>query len=61
MVFIKGMAVEEVSDFKNIGSCIASTSKDIHVRGGLAWKALLTLNVLWNSDLSRKIKIFRTA
>ena len=57
------MSLEEVRDFKYLGSYIASTSKDIYVRKGLAWKALQSLDVFWNSDMSRKIKtkIFRTA
>ena len=62
-VFVNGTPLEEVGDFKYLGSYIASTSRDIHVRKGLAWKALMSLDVFWKSDMSRKIKtkIFRTA
>ncbi|MCP4486191.1 MAG: reverse transcriptase family protein, partial [Gammaproteobacteria bacterium] len=62
-VFVDNKALEEVSDFKYLGSYMASTSKDINVRKGLAWKALQSLDVFWKSDMSRKIKtkIFRTA
>ena len=62
-VFINGEALEEVSDFKYLGSYISSTSRDINVRKGLAWKALQSLDTFWKSNMSRKIKtkIFRTA
>ena len=59
-VFVNGTPLEEVDDFKYLGSYIASTSS---VRKGLAWKALQSLDAFWISDMSRKIKtkIFRTA
>ena len=62
-VFVNGTPLEEVDDFKYLGSYIASTSRDINVRKGLAWKALQSLDAFWKSDMSRKIKtkIFRTA
>ena len=62
-VFVNGQPLEEVNDFKYLGSYIASTSKDINVRKGLAWKALQSLDIFWKSNMSRKIKtkIFRTA
>ena len=62
-VFVNGKALEEVSDFKYLGSYIASTSRDINIRKGLAWKALQSLDAFWKSNMSRKIKtkIFRTA
>ena len=62
-VFVNGKALEEVSDFKYLGSYIATTSRDISVRKGQAWKALQSLDAFWKSEMSRKIKtkIFRTA
>ena len=62
-IFVNGKPLEEVNDFKYLGSYIASTSRDIYVRKGLAWKALQSLDAFWKSDMSRKIKtkIFRTA
>ena len=62
-VFVNGEALEEVSDFKYLGSYIASTSRDIHIRKGPAWKALQSLDTFWKSNMSRKIKtkIFRIA
>ena len=62
-VFVNGKALEKVSDFKYLGSYIATTSRDISVRKGQAWKALQSLDAFWKSEMSRKIKtkIFRTA
>ena len=62
-VFINGKPLEEVGDFKYLGSYIATTSRDINIRKGQAWKALESLNVFWKSGMSRKIKtkIFRAA
>ena len=61
--FVNGTPLEEVNDLKYLGPYIASTSRDINVRKGLAWKALQSLDAFWKSDMSRKIKtmIFRTA
>ena len=62
-LFVNGTPLEEVDDFKYLGSYIASTSRDIDVRKGLAWKAQQSLDAFWKSDMSRKIKTksFRTA
>ena len=49
------MALEELSDYKYIGSYIAST-KGRNVSKGLAWKAVQTLDAIWHSDISPKIK-----
>ena len=62
-VAVNNEFLEEVEDFKYLGSYVASTTKDIQVRKALAWKALEALDVFWKSDMSKKvkIKIFRTA
>ena len=62
-VFVNGEPLEEVSDFKYLGSYVASSTKDIQVRKAQAWKALESLDVFWKSEMSRKVKtkIFRTA
>ena len=44
-VFVNGKALENVNDFKYLGSYIVSTSRDINVRKGLAWKSLQSLDV----------------
>ena len=61
-LFVNGTPLEEVDDFKYLGSYIASTSRDINVRKGLAWKAQQSVDAFWKSDMSRKIKTksFRT-
>ena len=60
-VFVNGTPLEEVDDFKYLGSYIASTSRYINVRKGLGSSA--ESRCFWKSDMSRKIKtkIFRTA
>ena len=62
-VAVNNEFLEEVEDFKYLGSYVASTTKDIQVRKALAWKALEALDVFWKSGMSKKvkIKIFRTA
>ena len=62
-VFVNGNPLEEVGDFKYLGSYVVSSTKDIQVRKAQAWKALESLDVFWKSDMSRKVKtkIFRTA
>ena len=62
-VFVNNKPLEEVFEFKYLGSNISSTAKDIHVRKGQAWNALQKLDVFWKSGMSRKTKtkIFRTA
>ena len=55
-VFVNGEPLDEANDFKYLGSYIASSSRDINVRKGLAWKALQSLDVFWKSDMSRNRK-----
>ena len=54
---LTGEPLERVEDFKYLGSWVASTEKDIRVRKALAWKALHSLNNIWRTNLSRKIKL----
>ena len=56
-VAVNNEFLEEVEDFKYLGSYVASTTKDIQVRKALAWKALEALDVFWKSDMSKKVKI----
>ena len=62
-VEVNGVPLEEVNDFKYLGAYVGSTTHDIKVRKGLAWKAMSSLDVFWKSDMSRKVKlkIFRAA
>ena len=54
---LSGDPLEKVEDFKYLGSWVASTEKDIKVRKALAWKALHSLNNIWRTSLSRRIKL----
>ena len=62
-VFVNNEPLDEVFDFKYLGSQTSSSAKDIHVRKGLAWKALQSLDMFWKSSMSRttKTRIFRMA
>ena len=62
-VMVGDVQLEEVDDFKYLGSYIASATHDISVRKATTWRAMHCLDSLWKSDLSRKtkIKVFRTA
>ena len=53
--------IEEVNDFKYLGSYIRSTLHDISVRKAQAMAALHSMDTCWKSNLSRqtKIKLFR--
>ena len=53
----EGIALKEVSDFKYFGSWVNSTEQDIKVRKALAWRALNGMKSVWNSNLSRSIKV----
>ena len=48
--------LEEVKDFKYLGSYIMSTAQDIKVRKAKAWKALNDMARIWTSDISRPVK-----
>lgn len=53
--------IEEVNDFKYLGSYIRTTIHDISVRKAQAMAALHSMDTCWKSNLSRatKIKLFR--
>ena len=46
-----------MDDFQYLGSHIASTEKDVHVRLTKAWAALNKMNIIWKSNLSHNLKI----
>ena len=48
--------IERSEDFKYLGSHVMSSSKDIKVRKGKAWKALNDLSKIWKSDIARQVK-----
>ena len=54
---INKKCIKLTNDFPYLGSWIYSNEKDIDVRIGKAWVALQKLNTIWNSNLSKKLKL----
>ena len=54
---ILGSDLEEVVDFKYLGSWVNTSEKDIKVRKALAWRALNGMKSVWSSRLSRETKL----
>ena len=52
-----GTNLDEVQDFKYLGSWMESTAKDVKQRKAAAWRACNKLNKLWKSSLSREFKL----
>ena len=51
-----GSALKLVDKFTYLGSSVSSTETDINTRLAKAWTAIDKLSVIWNSDLTDKIK-----
>ena len=52
----EGKVLEEVKDFKYLGSLMESSPKDIKARKAAAWRACNKLGKIWKSHMSRKLK-----
>ena len=52
-----GTELENVEDFKYLGSWVDSTDKDIKIRKAQAWQALNKMNCMWNSNMRKEIKV----
>jgi hypothetical protein len=52
-----GDNIEKVEDFKYLGSWINNTEKDIAVRKALAWRKMHDLKKIWQSKMSKCLKI----
>ena len=52
-----GNTIKEVDNFKYLGAWSKSSEKDFTVRKALAWSACHDLRKIWNSALSRKVKV----
>ncbi|KAJ8381294.1 hypothetical protein SKAU_G00020720 [Synaphobranchus kaupii] len=52
-----GVALNEVKNFKYLGSWVNSTEQDLKVRKALAWRALNGMASVWSSSLPRRIKL----
>ena len=63
MKSICGSVINEVEDFKYIGSYIRSTKRDVNIMIAKAWAALDSMNTIWKSKLSTNLKrhFFRAA
>ena len=52
-----GDDLERQDDFKYLGSWVDSTEKDVRIRKAQAWKSLNGMQKIWNSKMSRNLKI----
>ena len=53
---LNGSSLKLVDKFTYLGSSVSSTEKDIDMRLTKAWTAINSLSVIWNSDLTYKMK-----
>ena len=53
----EGSSLQEVNDFKYLGSWVNSTEQDLKVRKAMAWRALNVMSSVWRSNLPRRIKL----
>ena len=53
---LDGTPLKLVDKFTYLGSIVASTEKDIDTRLTKAWTAINRLSIIWNSDLTDKMK-----
>ena len=49
--------MENVTDFKYLGSWVNSATQDVKTRKALAWKALNDMKMVWRSNISRELKL----
>lgn len=55
--------IEQVTDFKYLGSFLNSSLKDLNTRRGQAWSSFWKLKTVWNSNeisLNLKIRLFKS-
>ena len=60
---VYGTSINHVTDFKYLGSMMASSASDLKRRNALAWTAFWKLERLWKSPsipISTKVKLFNT-
>ncbi|XP_071944005.1 uncharacterized protein [Antedon mediterranea] len=59
---LDGSAIEQVEDFKYLGSYCSSTNHDVEARLSQAWGALNSLSKIWASRINKstKIRLFRS-
>ena len=56
MKSICGSIINEVEDFKYLGSYIRSTKRDVNIMIAKAWAALHSMNTICKSKLSTRFK-----
>ena len=63
MKIICGSLINQVEDFKYLGSYIRSTKRYVNIRIAKAWVALNSMNTIWKLKLSKNLKrqFFRAA
>ena len=54
---IDGTDLKRVEDFKYLGAWVDSSEKDVKIRKAQAWRTCHQMRNIWNSNLSRKLKI----
>ena len=54
---LDGDVLNQVEDFQYLGAWLNTCSKDINIRIGRAWTALLKLNTIWKSNLQEDLKV----
>ena len=52
-----GTTIDTTDDFKYLGSYVDSTVKEINVRKAQAWTACHQLRKIWNSKMSKRLKL----
>ena len=53
---LNGSSLKLVNKFTFLGSSVSSTETDIDTRLAKAWKVIDRLSIIWNSDLTDKMK-----
>ena len=54
---VEGKILKIVEDFKYLGAWVDTTARDIEIRKALAWAAIVKLDKVWQSNMSRSLKI----
>ena len=54
---LSGADIEHVDDFLYLGSWVDTSEKDLNTRIAKAWSAMSKMEVIWKTNLERKLKI----
>ena len=62
MKSICGSVINQVEDFKYLGSNIITTKQDVNIRIAKAWAALNSMNIIWKSKFKYSfLNVFRAS